>query len=328
MRDSETTHGRFGSEATGSPLRVSVIVMTRDRPESLRRCLESLAQQTLAPNAFDVVVVDASDALASSVVAAFEDRLAVRHEPIENGGVAANRNAGVELAHAPIVAFLDDDCVAEERWLETLTRAVEQHDRTLVGGRVENRRPADPFAVAGQVITEGVHSFFNPAGGEARFVPGLNFALARDAYLALGGCDATFGRLAAEDRDFVDRWRLTGGRLLSCPDALVFHEHRSTLAGFLRQYVNYGRGAWRYHSLRRRRKSGRMAQDLGLHLSLPRYLGPPVMRLRPAMRAKVIPLLVAWQAATAVGYAFQGVVEALGGVLERRAARTSSRRRR
>jgi GT2 family glycosyltransferase len=293
-----------------------VIVMTRDRPEALRRCLESLAAQTLAPS-FEVVVVDASQAAAVEVVDAFAARLRVVYRAVENGGVAANRNVGVELAGGVHVAFLDDDCVADARWLERITAAARRDPRALVGGRVENRSPEDAVAAAGQVITEGVDLFFNGGRAEPRFLPGLNFAVERERYLAIGGCDPSFARLAAEDRDFVDRWRLAGGRLVSCPDAVVYHEHRSTLRGFLRQHVNYGRGAWRYHRLRRRRDSGRMTQELGLHLGLHRYLGPSVRRLPSTMRARVVLLLVAWQLANAVGFAFQALVDTIGSPAER-----------
>ena len=216
------------------------------------------------------------------MVTEFTGRLHVTHQVGPNLGVAGNRNTGVDLARAAVIAFLDDDCVADQSWLEHLTLAVEAQPRCLVGGLVKNPYPTNAVAVAGQVITEGVYDFFNPSGEEPRFFPGLNFAVDREGYLAIGGCDHRFGRFAAEDRDLVDRWRLAGGSLVSCPGAVVHHEHRATLGGFVRQHVNYGRGAWRYHSVRRLRRSGRMIDDLRLHSNLHRHLGPPVMRLVPA----------------------------------------------
>ncbi len=284
-------------------LRVSVIVMTFNRPESLLRCLESLVAQTMPRQEFELLVVDVSTPPVGDILAPFTPRLNLIHHPIQNRGVAGNRNVGVERAAAPIVAFLDDDCVADTRWLELVTTEAEARPRSLVGGSVLNPDPHNACATAGQVITEVVHAFFNPPGQEPRFLPGLNLAMEREHYLAIDGCDPRFGRLAAEDRDFIDRWRLAGGRLVNLPDARVRHEHRGTFPGFLRQYFNYGRGAWRYHHLRRARQNGRMTEEIGLHLPtdfmdcvvhrvffLPRWKCPPQPR-RP-----IAPRSVTWDA--------------------------------
>lgn len=283
--------------------------MTFNRPDPLRRCLTSLAAQTLSSRSFEVTIVDASDRPVEKAVADFNDRLHVTYTFGPNLGVAGNRNTGVALSHGPIVAFLDDDCVADTHWLEKITSAVETHPSHLVGGRVENPDRTSAVAVASQVIADGVDSYFNRPGQEPRFLPGLNFALERDRYLAIGGCDPQFGRLAAEDRDFIDRWRLSGGSLMICPAALVRHEHRRSLEAFVRQHVNYGRGAWRYHRARRRRRSGKMVEDVRLHVSLHRHLGPSIGRLAPTMRAKVVMLLGVWQLANLVGFVSQGLLE-------------------
>jgi GT2 family glycosyltransferase len=297
------------SSTAGPPPRVSVVVMTFNRPASLRRCLASLAAQTLPCPAFEVVVVDVSEPTVEGVLAEFAGRLRLTHHVGRNLGVAGNRNTGVARSRAPVVAFLDDDCVASAAWLERITARVESEPHCLVGGQVEHPAPRNAYAAAGQVITEAVHAFFNPPGQAPRFVPGLNFALERERYLAIGGCDPLFGRLAAEDRDLVDRWCLAGGRLALCPEATVRHEHRDTLRGFVRQYFNYGRGAWRYHSLRRSRRCGSMAADIRLHLRLPRYVGEPLGRLPRRMRARAVLLLGVWQLANLAGFAWQAALD-------------------
>lgn len=72
----------------------SVIVMTFNRPEPLRRCLESLASQTLPSDQFEVVLVDASNVPVVDVVAEFSGPLRLVHLPGPNLGVAGNRNRG------------------------------------------------------------------------------------------------------------------------------------------------------------------------------------------------------------------------------------------
>jgi glycosyltransferase involved in cell wall biosynthesis len=298
------------ADATQTP-RVSVVTMTFNRPAALRRCLVSLVAQTMPAREFEVVVVDVSTPPVSDLLAEFATQLTVVHVIAPNGGVAANRNVGANRARGTVLAFLDDDCRANTEWLAQLTHTVEQHPTTMVAGRVVHEAPDTAVASAGQVITEAVDAFFNAPNAAPRFLPGLNFAINRQAYLALGGCDARYGRLAAEDRDFVDRWRVAGGGLAYVTRSFVHHDHRASLGGFVRQYVNYGRGAWRYHRLRRERGSGRMADDLRLHTSLPRYLRTPLARVPRAARVPVVALLVVWQLANAAGFAWQAVAETL-----------------
>jgi glycosyltransferase involved in cell wall biosynthesis len=285
--------------------------MTFNRPAALRRCLASLAAQTMSTDTFDVVVVDVSTPPVTNILAEFAAQLDLVHVVVPNGGVAANRNAGATRARGTVLAFLDDDCRADHEWLAALTDVVEQRPDALVAARVVHEAPDTVVATAGQVITEAVDAFFNPPNSAPRFLPGLNFALNRQAYLSLGGCDARYGRLAAEDRDFVDRWRVAGGTLVYVAHTYVHHDHRSSLSGFVRQYVNYGRGAWRYHRLRRERGSGRMTDDLRLHTELPRYLRAPLARVPFAEWVPVVALLGVWQLANAVGFAWQAVAEAL-----------------
>lgn len=300
-------------ERAGASRRASVITMAFNRPDALRRCLQSLVVQSLPPDDFEVVVVDVSTPSMTAVVDEFRAALRVVHHVTANRGVAANRNAGVTRARGHVIAFLDDDCTASPAWLAHLVTTIEARPRALVAGPVVHAAPRTAVAAAGQVITDVVHAFFNPPLAEPRFLPGLNFGVQRAAYMALGGCDESYGVLAAEDRDFNDRWRASGGALVLCEGAAVHHDHRSTLGGFIRQYVNYGRGAWRYHAGRRRRRSGRMATDLRLHTALPHLLREPLGRLPRAMRARTLLLLGVWQLANAAGFAHQAFLDLVRG---------------
>jgi mycofactocin glycosyltransferase len=89
---------------------VSIVVMTRDRPEPLRRCLESLSRLRYPRDLMDVIVVDSGPTQeVSALVRSFEPALRIRYARLERAGVAAARNAGLALATAPHVAFLPDD---------------------------------------------------------------------------------------------------------------------------------------------------------------------------------------------------------------------------
>ena len=80
---------------------VSVVIATFARPESLRRCLEAFAAQTLARGAFEVIVCDdGSPSPVAPTVEAFADRMTVRVVRQPRAGPAAARNEGARHARA------------------------------------------------------------------------------------------------------------------------------------------------------------------------------------------------------------------------------------
>jgi glycosyltransferase involved in cell wall biosynthesis len=103
----------------GSP-RISVLIATHDRPELLRACLASFAEQTLGPSDFEVVLVDdgSRDPVLPEVVDEFAQRLRIVAVGIRHAGRSAAKNLAVMLARAPVVLFFDDDDRAAPDYLE------------------------------------------------------------------------------------------------------------------------------------------------------------------------------------------------------------------
>ena len=117
-------------------MRVSVIVPTYRRPESLARCLDALDRQTRAAQE-TIVVVRGDDAASRQVVrsrAARPVRLVLVHRP----GVVAAMNAGLDASDGEVVALTDDDAAPHADWLERIVDTyARDRDRRIaaVGGR-------------------------------------------------------------------------------------------------------------------------------------------------------------------------------------------------
>jgi GT2 family glycosyltransferase len=166
-----------------------------------------------------------------------------------NAGPAAARNAGAAAARAGFLAFTDDDCQPEPGWVAALRAAQAGDAARLVGGRVTNLLPDNPYSAASQALCDYLYDYFGAAAGAAPFFTSNNIGCDRARFLAIGGFDASFPLAAAEDRDFGLRWRAAGGALAYAPAAVVGHAHRLTLRGFFRQHANYGRGARHLHKV-------------------------------------------------------------------------------
>jgi glycosyltransferase involved in cell wall biosynthesis len=120
------------SSAT-APVRLSVVICTKDRPQELATCLGSIATQRLAP--MEVVIVDSSATAPEAVVAEFRRRVGypvelIRAEP----GLPHQRNVGIDAAKGDVVVFLDDDVVLEDEYLEEIARVYEADASRAIGG--------------------------------------------------------------------------------------------------------------------------------------------------------------------------------------------------
>jgi GT2 family glycosyltransferase len=224
---------------------VAVAISTRDRPEALARCLESLAAGELVPA--EVVVSDQSEGPETADVVAAARELSVRRVVARPGGLGAAQNDAVAAATAPVVAVLDDDCVADPRWLAVVAETFEQgpESRGLLAGRglplgppapglaaVSSRTSAEPATFAGRCLPWDVGS-------------GNNFAVRRSWWDRIGGNDERLGPgspgLGGVDMDLFYRLVRAGAEARYEPEALVLHE-RATVEGRHARRFPYGYG--------------------------------------------------------------------------------------
>lgn len=88
--------------------RVSVVVPTRDRPDTLRQALESIRALEADDLTFEILIGDNGADPQTKVVAA---EFGAIHLPVAQNGAGAARNAGLAAATGEFIAFLDDDDV-------------------------------------------------------------------------------------------------------------------------------------------------------------------------------------------------------------------------
>ena len=232
-------------------LRVSVVVVSRDRASELSAALSAIEAQRLPPESFEIVVVDdgSTDGTGETLSAMWRSpsgdwrpgRSVIRNEfPL---GPGRARNLGVERARAPIVAFTDSDCTPAAGWLEELLAPFDDPRVGAVGGR-ESDDPEDPamaravhFAMTSPLTTGRVRGGRGRSAG--RYRPrSFNMAVRRDVFLRAGGfADAYYG----EDIDLSLRIDRLGFISVFAPESRVHHRRRATPAGVWAQAFAMGR---------------------------------------------------------------------------------------
>ncbi len=281
----------------------SIIVPSCNRPEQLRECLESFCRLDYPRERFEVIVIDdGSRKPLNQVVKRFQNQLDTTLVRQENAGPAAARNTGASHARGEFLAFTDDDCTSASDWLRTLADRFDTPDH-IVGGRTVNALHNNTYSATTLIIREAVYSYYNADNRQGPFVASNNMALSAGLFNMSGGFDTNFR--TSEDREFCDRWLLHGYGIIYAPEAVVFHAHPLTFRSFCKLYFNYGRGAFRYHQIRARRKSGKKRSAVNFHLCLPWLLKRPMSLLPLGHIPIVIMLLMVWEVANTAGFFYE-----------------------
>lgn len=280
---------------------LSVIIPTFERPAPLAHCLRALSLLDYPRERFEVIVVDDESAtLPVEVVEKFCGQLDVKLLTQPHTGPSAARNLGATHARGEFLAFTDDDCAPEPRWLRALALRLAATPDRLVGGRTLNALDANPYSEMSQLIIDVVYQHFNPVHDDARFFASNNFALAAQHFHSMGGFNVEF--TTSEDREFCDRWLASERRMTFVSEAVLYHSHPLTLRTLWRQHFAYGRGALRFHRQREARGAQPFKPDTGFYLkllraSLPRAPKPPAL---------LTPALMLWvQMANAAGFFYE-----------------------
>lgn len=227
-----------------SPPRVSVVVATYNRLDSLLDLLGDLSRQTLATDRFEVVLIDDGSAEA---VAPYVERLGLpyplRHRRQANAGQSAARQAGVELAQGDVVVILDDDMHVPPTFLENHLR---YHDAgyDVVLGHIHAPDDEGARALFERFHMDQLKQFVRGVREGRIRVKGVhlctgNVSFRRQLFLEVGGFDTSLKR--SEDRELGVRFEVNGAKLVFGEDAVSYHksDHQS-LDVWLGRAFNYG----------------------------------------------------------------------------------------
>lgn len=232
-------------------MRISVVicVYTEDRWDDIGAAVRSVRGQRRPPEEL-ILVVDHNPELHLRLKREYTDAIVVENTHAQ--GLSGGKNTGTETATGDVVAFLDDDAVADAGWLEAFEQAMSE------------RRGANPAVVGVGGLTEPLWG----TGARPRWFPeefdwtvgctyrglaaerkpirnvmGGNAAFRREAVLSVGGFHSGLGRsvqgrksrpLGCEETEFCIRLaqRRPGSIMMFEPDAMIGHRVPAARATF------------------------------------------------------------------------------------------------
>ncbi|WP_336135325.1 glucosyl-dolichyl phosphate glucuronosyltransferase [Natronomonas amylolytica] len=205
-------------------MRVSVVLCTysHDRYGDFQDAAESILSQTYDDIEL-VIVVDGKTTVYERVLDDYGDKNRTQIScNDENLGLLESRNRGAEIADGNIVAFIDDDAIADQDWVKELVKGYEERNAVAVGGKMT----AEWVAGKPEFLPEefywlvGVtHRGFADGPGYVRNTFGSNISFRRDIFLELGGFDIDIGGRKGDKN-------LQGGETELCARLAVEYDER------------------------------------------------------------------------------------------------------
>ena len=130
-------------------LKLSVLIITRNRAGDLVECLDALVKQTKKP--FEIVIVDnnSKDDTAKKIKL-YSKLLPIKYIFLKKTGISISRNTAVNKAQGDIVCFTDDDCVPPADWLKSIEDHFIKYDSDVVMGCGLNFYPNNLYAIIEQ----------------------------------------------------------------------------------------------------------------------------------------------------------------------------------
>ncbi len=228
-----------------SEISVIICAYTNERWADLVAAVASAQGQTLPPREV-IVVCDHNEALLTRARGEFHDALVVPNR--EARGLSGARNSGIAIAQGVLLAFLDDDAIADPDWLEHLI-AVYEDPRVLgVGGAIDPLWQVDKpswFPDEFYWVVGCTYRGMPTATAHVRNLFGANMSFRRSAAMVTGGFNSGVGQVGAsmlrcDDTDFCIRLR----QLL--PECDLLHEPRARV----KHQVPESRARWKYFCIR------------------------------------------------------------------------------
>jgi GT2 family glycosyltransferase len=247
----------------GSYPSITAVVCTRDRTDDLSFCLDALTNLNYPK--LDLLVVDNAPSNDATQELVRENYPEVRYVREPRPGLDWARNRAILEAQGEIIAFTDDDVVADKEWINALARIF-----------IEN---PEVMAVTGLVIPYELETraqiFFEMYGGFGRgfkrkwyhsgnrginknsfhlgagiFGTGANMAYRRCLFNEIGGFDPALdvGTVTNGGGDLEMFFRVLheGHVLVYEPEAVVQHRHRRKYENLKSQLTNHGIGLYAY----------------------------------------------------------------------------------
>ena len=207
---------------------VSIVICTYNRAHYLERCIKSLKKQTY-PN-FEIIVVNGPSTDGTNHVLNSYSKIRVVSQEKLNG-LSFARNLGINASNGEIIAFIDDDSIADENWIAYLVEGYTDESIGGIGGPVFDITGNWHQFKNGYVSKAGISSFIHendlkyndPNGRFFNYLMCTNSSFKKDVLYEVGLFDIII-KYYLDETDVCVRMIKSGYKIKHIDNAIICHE--------------------------------------------------------------------------------------------------------
>ncbi|MEQ8688381.1 MAG: glycosyltransferase family 2 protein [Imperialibacter sp.] len=233
---------------------LTVVICTRNRSDILSYCLESITDQSVPTECYNIIVVDnASTDDTVKVIRQFQAKSTnIEYGFVEKVGLSNARNFGFEISKTGWITYLDDDAMAHKNFVEAILRVIENYPFACFGGVYlpwfkYGKKYWLPYEVGTNKSTQ------NTVGAlpDGKYASGGNFSIRKQVLEEVGGFNLNLGMSGAkisygEEVELQIRLRERGYQVGFDPNILIDHlvpKRKLQFSWWVKSYFAQGRDA-------------------------------------------------------------------------------------
>lgn len=225
-------------------MKMSVIILTYNRSDLLKRCLNSLlVDQTSLPD--EVIIVNSGQEDVYGIIKDYAPAPPIKIVKTDNVSLSSNRNIGINASSFELVAFTDDDCEVSHNWVETFRKVyTEENNIGSAGGRVLDVS-GDRLSHRLDEIRMTINDYYSKRNAQhCYYFQTSNVCYSREAIRKVNFFDENITRKSAEDLSIGLKLLLAGYKNKHCPENFVMHYGRTT-STLTKRLFSYGRDLYK-----------------------------------------------------------------------------------
>jgi cellulose synthase/poly-beta-1,6-N-acetylglucosamine synthase-like glycosyltransferase len=240
-----------------SPPKVSIIVATLNNERTIDECLKAIFELNYPKDFLEIIVVDGCCKDATVKIA---QKYPVKVVSVPLNAPAAY-NYAMTMVSNDVLGFIDSDAKVEKEWLNKLVTHLDDPQVAGVSGGIETWNTENAWA---RSIGYDLKNRYDRLKKYVVRVATMNLLLKKSVIEAVGGFDENLP--SQYDTDLGFRITSRGYKILFEPNAKCYHFNRSTVSGYFRQQLQYGKNTTKLYLKHANLVKGDEITDFGMNI--------------------------------------------------------------